>query len=334
LTGISKKQNYYYNQNMKTKIQTSLKISLISLLVTSACLTVQAQKKDVQPTNLKAPEGIKIDGKLTEWGDDMQAYNKATKLAYTIANDDKNLYLVVRCKDNINTSKILGGGITLLINTADKKKEKDAFEVTFPMVSRANLRGLMRGKQGFGSNKTLTQAQIDSTSRANHKAALPLMKEIGVLGFKDITDSTISIYNEYGIKAAAGFDAEDAYVAEVSIPLKLLSISTEDAKEFAYNIKVNGIQGSNGNRNNGGGPPRNGGGGENGGGGSFSSDGGGGGFGGGRGGGGGFGGGGGSRGGGGGSRGGGPGGGISTMEELTTATDLWGKYTLAKGTNK
>ncbi|OCX53677.1 hypothetical protein BEL04_05115 [Mucilaginibacter sp. PPCGB 2223] len=321
---------------MKTKVKSSLKL-ILPVLLAALCLQATAQKKDVQPANLRAPEGIKIDGKLAEWGYDLQAYNKTTKIYYTMANDDKNLYLVVKVKDKIDITKTLGGGISLTINTADKKKDKDAFVITFPMPpprasgGRNAMRGMRGGFGGFGANQSQTQAQIDSASRATHKTALGLIREIGILGFKDITDSTISIYNEYGIKAAAGFDDEDAFVSELSIPLKLLALNADDPKEFAYNIKANGINSGN-NRNRGEG--------DNGGDGGFN----GGGFGGGRngGGGGGFGGGGaggfggGGRNGGGGGRNGGGGANnmISMMEELTTATDFWGKYTLAKPANK
>jgi hypothetical protein len=212
----------------------------------------------------------------------------------------------------------------LTINTAGKKKDKDAFVITFPVVNRTSLRdargagGGRQGRGGFGGNgATLTPVQIDSASRASHKTALALIREIGVVGFKDITDSVISIYNEYSIKAAAGFDEEDSFVSELAIPLKLLNISPANAKELAYNIKVNGVQGGggrNGGNRNGGGDGGGFGGGGNRGGGGF----------------GGGGGGGENRGGGGGNRGGGNDNGISPMEELTTATDFWGKYTLYK----
>lgn len=312
---------------MKTKVSSSIKITLLTFAIAGVCNYAQAQKKEIQATNLQAPDGIKIDGKLTEWGFDFQAYNKATKVYYTMANDGKNLYLVVKSKDKINITKILGGGISLTINTADKKKDKDAFIITFPIPTARNAMRGMRGgfRGGFGGGQTQTPEQIDSITRASHKTALGLIREIGVVGFKDITDSTISIYNEYGIKAAAGFDEEDSFVCELAVPLKLLSLSAEDPKEFAYDLKLNGVNMGNRNRDNGGEGGGFGGnaGGRNGGGGGGAP---GGGFGGGGFGGGGFGGGGGGRNGGGG----GNNSGISMMEELTTATDFWGKYILAK----
>ncbi|MEO8885990.1 MAG: hypothetical protein ABI367_08000, partial [Mucilaginibacter sp.] len=163
-----------------------------------------------------------------------------------------------------------------------------------------------------------------------HKQTIATSKEIKVFGFKDITDSTISIYNEYSLKTAIGYDKQGNYVYEVAIPLKLMDLSINNPKEFSYNVKVNGRQLPNFNRDGG------------------DNAGGAGGFGGGAGGAGGFGGSaggfggggaGGGRGGAGGGRG-GPGGGNFgggrggpggiDFAELTTPSDFWGKYTLAK----
>jgi hypothetical protein len=72
--------------------------------------------------------------------------------------------------------------------------------------------------------------------------ALASVKEIKVIGFKDIPDSLISIYNEYGIKAAASFDPSGAYQYELAIPLAALGLSATSPKEFTYNIKLSGRQ--------------------------------------------------------------------------------------------
>jgi hypothetical protein len=71
--------------------------------------------------------------KLIDWNDEFQAYNKSTHLYYTIANDEKNLYLVVKTSDMTTKAKIAAGGLTLAINTAGKKKEQDAYSLTYPL---------------------------------------------------------------------------------------------------------------------------------------------------------------------------------------------------------
>ncbi|WP_295654954.1 hypothetical protein [uncultured Mucilaginibacter sp.] len=303
---------------MKNKFLPLFNLTAIFLFV---CFAAQAQKKleNVQQGSVVAPEKVKIDGKFGEWEDTFAAFNKTTKLFYTLSNDGKNLYLVVKCTDAINNTKIMGGGVTLTINTAGKKKEEGAYSVTFPIVARANMRGLRRPR---GANQNTVQ---DSASLADAAAArktvISSIKTIGVSGFKDITDSVISIYNEYGIKAAANYDDQANLLFELSIPLSLLNISADNPKEFAYNIRVNPIQMGNGNF----------GGGNRGGGDAVRVGGGGGGFGGAGGGGGGRGGGGGGAGGGGGFGGGGGARGPDNgTEELLSPTDFWGKYTLAK----
>jgi hypothetical protein len=291
---------------------TMKKLSLFSvlLLLTGLKAAAQAHLKDVQATSIWAPANVKIDGKINEWEDSFQAYNKSTKLFYTISNNDKYLYLAVTCTDATNNAKIVAGGITFTINTAGKKKDKDAFSLTFPLITRG--RGRRGGGGGPGGQRGGRQpgAPVDTAAvLAARKQLVDGSKEIKVLGFKDVEDTVISIYNEYGIKSAIGYDELGNYSYELAVPLKLLNISLADIKDIAYNVKVNGLQMNAGpprGNNNGGGDGAPGGGGNPGGGGF---------------------------GGGGGARGGGPPGGRTDntdREDLTSPTDFWGKYTFAK----
>ena len=279
------------------------KAAVFAFLAVSICGSAFAQKNEnVQVGNVFAPSAVKIDGKLNEWGNSLQAYNKTVKLWYTLANDDKNIYLAIKSTDFDNNNKILAGGISLTLNMAGKKKEKGAFAVTFPVVSRTGSRGSRGRRGGFGQSDTPDTAAIV----AQEKQTLATSKVINALGFNQITDTLVSIYNEYGIKAVANIDDKGVFVYELSIPLTLLGITSADQKEIAYNIKVNGLQLSTSSGfGGGGGGGRNGGGG-----GGFGGDGGGG-----------FGGGGGA----------GFGGGrdSSDASDLMSPTDFWGKYTLA-----
>lgn len=272
-------------------------------------LGAMAQKlPDVQVASMPAPATIRIDGKASDWNDTYAAENKRTAIFYSMANDDKNLYLIVKAVD---ATKIMAGGLTFLINTQGKKRDKDAMSVTYPLINRANRTQGARGQGGqrqggFQNRAQQTQQQRDSANLVLHKQQLAGVKEIKVAGFKSIPDSLVSIYNEYGLKAVASFDQSGAYVYELAIPLSLLDINVADAKELAYQIKLNGLSnmGFGGNAGFGGGGA--------------------GGFGGARGG---FGGG--AAGGraGGAGFGGGAG---SNMQDLMNATDFWGKYTLYK----
>jgi hypothetical protein len=255
----------------------------------------QAKLKSVQTLSVLAVPNVKIDGNLAEWKDDFQAYNKAVKLFYTLANDEKYLYLVVKSTDPTNNAKIAAGGITLNINTADKKTDKDAYSLTYPVVNRAGIGRGGRGRGGFGGGRNNGVPLSDSAAKAAteeaHKQFIAAAKEIKILGFKDITDTLISIYNEYSIKSMIGYDDQGNLTCEMAVPLKALGLSASDPKEFSYQLLLSGIP-----------APTTGG----------------------------FGGGGG-RGGRGGGRG-GAGGGRNNIDyqELIAPTDFWGKYTLAK----
>ncbi|MVN20320.1 DOMON domain-containing protein [Mucilaginibacter arboris] len=297
------------NTNAQVFIKTILSIVL------SAGLIIHSKAQNVQQGSIWAPANIKIDAKLNEWNNSLQANNKTTNLYYTIANDDKNLYLAVKSTDQNNSNKIAGGGITFTVNTSGKKKDKDAFVIFFPVVNRASMPNQFRQRGGGGNG----QPQMpDSVRVANMRnQLLASAKEITIKGFKDIPDSVIAIYNEYGIKAAVGYDNNGSFIYELALPLKELGLSTGSTKELAYNIKVNGIQFYRGNRDNNDGNPQTAAG-NNGG---RTARGGGDGFGGG-----GFGGG---RSGAGGRFGGGNLGGMN-MQDMMSPTDFWGKYTLAK----
>ncbi|MDB5155364.1 MAG: hypothetical protein JWR50_71 [Mucilaginibacter sp.] len=293
-------------------------LTCLLLLASSSLLAQETPKslKNVQTESILAAASVKIDGKLKEWPAGFQAYNKGTHLYYTMANDEQNLYLVIRTTDATTNAKITAGGITLAINTAGQKKEEGAYSLTYPIIQRPQgPPGGMTGPPAPGSGpRTMTfiggppggsgsgQSGADSAMlKAAHERVVNNAKEIKVSGFKDIQDSLIAIYNDYKIKAAIDYDKDNAFVYELAIPLKLMGLDG-DKKDFAYNIKLNGLQLNFRLRDDAAGSPAGGGGGGPGGGGPvmvFNGP---------------------------------PGGGRGGVDfqELTSATDFWGKYTLAK----
>jgi len=266
-----------------------------------SCIAIQASAQklpDVQSATVATPAMVKIDGKNLEWND-FSAENKRTGILYTVANDDKNLYLAIKASNNETITKIMAGGISFSVNTKGKKKETEANTITYPLIARNNTSRMGAGQQGqnrqrMGQNRQeQSQEQRDSIAFEQRKTQLASIKEIKVKGFSNITDSLISIYNEYGIKAVAKMDDKKAYFCEIAVPLAQLGININDKKEVAYQIKLNGRQGGEGvfmMRGNAGG--------------------------------GGF--------GGGGNRGGFGGGNNSSQQDLMVATDFWGKYIIQK----
>ncbi|MFC5284249.1 hypothetical protein [Pedobacter alpinus] len=281
------------------------KISKIILLLTVTGSSLFAQKADdVQVGNLLVSK-IKVDGNTNDWTTPLKAINKTTGLSYTIANDAKNLYVVMQAVNVNDTRKILMGGITFSINEDGKKKTKEALVLTYPVITRNSRRAAFGGAGGAGgaarmgaSFQNMTAEQRDSMQLSFGKRQIEAAKDIKIFGFKNITDTLVSIYNEYSIKAIASLNDKGIYTYEIAIPLELIPVDVN--KEFGYNIKLNGLQ-----LNFGGGENRPGGGG----GGQVTAirvQGGGGGF------------------------GGQAGGGNVEFQNLLSPTDFWGKYTIAK----
>jgi len=230
--------------------------AFLIILVAIIPFIANAQKlPNVQQNSLRAPDNVKIDARLNEWSDIFKAYNNTTNVFYTMANDDKNLYLVIKSADQMNNNKIMAGGINFTVNTAGKKNEKGAYTIVFPLIDMAGFRGQTRQvtvmrAPGGGDNIRMdvgpgggAPVQPDSTAiAARRKKAISMVKEIKLLGFTaDIPDTVISIFNEYSIKAALDYDAKGNLVYEMAIPLKYLHLSTDNSGEFAYNIKLNGL---------------------------------------------------------------------------------------------
>ncbi len=235
------------------KFKFKITSGLFALVIISHFATMAQKLSDVQERGLLAPANVKIDGKPTEWGAAYQAYNKATLVYYTIANDSKNLYLVIHSTDKTVSNKIMRGGITFNISRSGKKKDKNGPTVTFPVVGSTDARTLMQGMRGGGQSGSIRVEmgqmnpdemvkRADSVMAEANKKQIAALKEIKVFGLKGITDSLISIYNEYGVKAMASFDAKGAFTYELALPLDMIGLATGSQKEFFYNVQLNGLQ--------------------------------------------------------------------------------------------
>lgn len=202
-------------------------------LALSMCigLSANAQKlPNVQPAGIYAPVNVKVDGKLTEWNNQLEAYNKNTLLYYTMANNNDNLYLVVRTTDYTTIDKILGGGISITITG-----KNGAIAFTTPITSPTNRGNISKAVRN-------SDAMTDSVANKLNKELTTNSKEAALKGITAISEPTISVYNEYGIKVAGYVGTDKAYNCEVAIPLKYVTPILGDAADFKYNIMVNGVK--------------------------------------------------------------------------------------------
>lgn len=219
-----------------------LKATLCTALFAGFKTVVLAQKTDeIQTVSLFAPHEIKIDGKNFEWKDMDFSINKRTGLSYLISNDNEYLYLIIKAMEVANNTKIMAGGITFSINPDGKKNDKESITLTYPVAEKVG--------SGDGavvvSSSTRTgfkDPKRDSAIAAGQKRKLESAKEIKIRGFKNTTDTLISIYNEHGIKVFANIEKDNSFFYELAIPLEALGISIKERMPFAYNLRVNGLQ--------------------------------------------------------------------------------------------
>lgn len=209
-------------------------IAVAALLVSCAF----AQKlPSVQKVSFFAPTNIKIDGKANEWHDQFQAYNNATDIFYTIANDNENLYFAIRAKYQDIIQKIVMGGITVTINPTNKKRDPAAMSITYPVLHDNDMSAV----SNMVARKFNPRINGDTSSVIRvddlNQLILNRSKQINTTGIKAIEDNTISVYNDVGLKAAELFDDKLQYTCEMAVPLKFLALQAN--QPFSYQIKVN-----------------------------------------------------------------------------------------------
>lgn len=225
---------------MKKRRIKSYTIALATSVLTTISLAANAQKlPGTQAGNLYAPKNIKVDGKINEWGTQFQAYNNATNIFYTMANDKDNLYLAVQVTDPLIIRKVIIGGITLTIDNDSGK----GTAITYPAFSMSNRPIInLKDKPKVAKNNAEDKMALDSFVNDINKVVSERSKEIKVKGVAAIPDSLISIYNDTGIKAVARFDEQVAYVYELAVPLKYLN----NLAKFKYTITLSGSPQSDG----------------------------------------------------------------------------------------
>src|SRR5476651_788990 len=216
---------------------TARRLALLILLF--AAFTAAAQKlPKVQEAGLRAPANIKIDGKATEWSDKFQAFNPATSLFYTMANDDDNLYLAIKISELDAVNKFFIKGITLGFQKEAKKDDKNKVAIIFPLMNenQVTLVGMYNNSMHF--TRDTTARGIDSVMRRNNAALGIGCKWLKVSGIEGL--DTVSVYNDLGLKAAGLFNKDRMYTLEMAVPLKYLQAAINTQGKFSYQIIMNG----------------------------------------------------------------------------------------------
>jgi hypothetical protein len=205
----------------------SKKPILILLLSLLQCSALNAQKlPGKQESSIALPANVKINGKADEWNNQYQAYNSATQLRYTIANNGNDLYMIVNADDRTIIQKIGLFGITVTVSPLSKNENK--ISLTYP---------------GTRINNMLPQPSLkmtDSLLATTNSKFGSVAKTMRITGIKDISETETSIYNAFDIRVAAAFDAERTYTCEFAIPLKYIGLAGQSGASVKFDIQING----------------------------------------------------------------------------------------------
>jgi len=227
---------------VKKTITTTISLLLPALLLT---ITATAQKlPKVQTASVFAPADIKVDGKNTEWNNKFQAFNRTTEVYYTLSNSATKLYLTVQSDERRIIRKIISNGVTLTI-VADPKQNKNGLAVTFPAYSKTERPPFYNLRNPYDEVKdtTINNAMADSVMNTYNADISSRLKIIGVIGEPTIPDSTLSVFNTEGFKAAARFDKKLTFTFELAIPLSYIKFAADKPGTFKYTLQVNGPPG-------------------------------------------------------------------------------------------
>lgn len=215
----------------KTNLQT--KLLLTSMLLLTAFF-VNAQKlPNVQTTSLRIPATIRIDGKTTEWNNNFQAYNNATSIYYTMANNAEFVYLIAHIKDPAVIERMTYNGFTFEIYKNENSRNKDIVSVTLPYSG--NKYFTLNFSKPTGADTTLEKNMLKSNNALlskHHK----FMVVKGIQGL-----DSVSVYNDAGIGFAEAFDNNEDYTVELQLPIQFIKLLPGDNSKFAYRLLINGL---------------------------------------------------------------------------------------------
>ena len=213
-----------------------MKLFILFLLATLSLQCAFGQKlPNKQEASVRAPAGMKIDGKAIEWGDGFRAYNSAVKLFYSMANDDENLYFTLKAADIVVIEKALVGGIAFVIEPIKKNSGQNSVSITSP------VRPIRYFAHVFSPLRDTTKNIFEYLPGMNLTLDTSF-KQLEVTGALNIVDGKIPVYNEFGILSAGRFQADRSYSYEIAIPIKYFIKNVSDQGQFKYAIKLNSLK--------------------------------------------------------------------------------------------
>jgi hypothetical protein len=168
---------------------------------------------------LQNKENVVVDGNLQEWANPLPNYDKKTGINYDLANDAKNLYVIIKVVNNSIQHQILSNGFELWINTDGVKKK--TIGISYPLKT-ASVPHKGKDQQPIGTEFGNKPAESGSFAENNGETGRPdpkqfvVSKELILSGFKIKNGQQPT--NECPVHTAISVDQSGCMIYELAIP--------------------------------------------------------------------------------------------------------------------
>jgi len=201
--------------------------SLKDISLSEVSIAAKGRKlPNIQLVSVRAPGDIKIEGVSSEWNNTFKAFNTATDVFYTLSNDGDNLYLIVKVTDPRTIFKIIESDIAFAVNAAGKKSRDNKNNVvfTYPLLD-SNIRARIVINAGLNVKPNINIGIRPGTGIDEYYKRFP-----------PATDSMKAIANK--LLATKANEIKIKGVSE--IPDTLLSVNNEKGVHVAATINQKG----------------------------------------------------------------------------------------------
>ncbi|HEY5499915.1 MAG TPA: hypothetical protein VIK20_05980 [Bacteroidales bacterium] len=174
---------------------------------------------------------VTIDGINKEWSPRLPKFDKSTGINYSVANDERNLYFILRIADEATQRRIVQNGMEVWINSLGKKRKVTG--VTFPLPMSKDL-------------KKDTPEQKQRTPQVGQEMSF-LTRELILTGF--LLENGKQPTEGCPIRVSLSRDESKCMVYELAVPFNTFykeSLDQSDAAvKFCFGFIIKGTESTN-----------------------------------------------------------------------------------------
>jgi hypothetical protein len=183
------------------KCRTMKNVWMLAVVLMAGCSSSKVLVNNPQTVPFVA------DGKATEWGENVN-YDTKSRLIYKISNDANYLYVMLKIADEQTQRRMLGGGMTVWVDTTDHKKQM--FGITFPrgkspmseFIAAASPRSNTRGEGAISMKDRLQESLLELETF-----------------FYGYTEPHVMYVGESKIQPVMDIDSSKSFIYECTIPI-------------------------------------------------------------------------------------------------------------------